>query len=84
MTYRLETKEKARMHEKTSQKIECLDNKEGEFRIGPFPMMKEIPLESSDPPDQPSNTPEHTSQVMDTPTSERGNPSYYPPESPKS
>ena len=45
--------------------------------------MKEIPIESSDPPDQPSNTPEHTPQVMDTPTSERADPTYYPPESPK-
>jgi len=55
-----------------------------EVRIGPLPLMKEIPLENSDLPDQPSNTPDYTPQVMDTPTSERADPAYYPPESPKS
>ena len=45
---------------------------------------REIPLESGDPPDQPSNTPEHNPRVMDTPRSERADPTYYPPKSPKS
>jgi hypothetical protein len=52
---------------KPCRKSTSLDNEEGEVRIGPFPLVKEIPLESGDPPDQPSNTPEHTPQVMDTP-----------------
>jgi len=59
-----------------------LDNEEDEVRIGPFPLVKEIPLESGDPPNQTSNTPEHTPQVMDTPTSERADPTYYPPNHP--
>jgi hypothetical protein len=35
-----------------SKSTTSLDN-EGEVRIGPFPLMKEIPIESGDPPDQP-------------------------------
>jgi len=46
--------------------------------------MKEIPLKNSDPLDQSSNTPKHTPQVMDIPMAERADPTYYPPESPKS
>jgi len=48
------------MQEKTSQKSTNSLDSEGEVRIGPLPLMKEISLVNSEPPDQPSNTPEHT------------------------
>ena len=41
--------------ENLRKSTKSLDSEEGEVRSGPLPLMKEIPLENSDPPDHPSS-----------------------------
>jgi hypothetical protein len=61
---------------------------EEEAIISPFPLIQATPREDATeilaPPDQSPHTPEHTSQTLDTPTSEHSDPTYVPSETPRS
>lgn len=48
-------------------------------QIEPFPLVKEIQLEESAPPDQLLPTPDLSQQTVDTPTSKSIDPTYRPP-----
>jgi hypothetical protein len=60
------------------------DTEEG-FRIGPFPMVTpNYPAEGTDFQNQVLDTPGSAQQPLDAPSSEQRDPSYRPPETPRS
>jgi hypothetical protein len=64
------------------------EREEVKIKIGSIPLLKASRLEARDehttPPDPVLDTPEPIQQLLDTPSSEDREPSYEPPETPRS
>jgi hypothetical protein len=66
-----------------SRTIQEEEEGEEEVRIGPFPLLSEMPLEARTPSDRSSSSPPTTPQPAATSPSDRLDPTYQPPKTPR-